>query len=82
MRRHKRLLLGAVTIFVLTFPAAAQTYEVLYAFTGTNGDGATPLGKLLPVGTDFYGTTNSVVTSAGCASRAAAPSFGSTHRTR
>jgi hypothetical protein len=59
MRRYKRLLIGAVTIFVLTLPAAAQTYEVLHAFTGTNGDGAHPLGKLLPVGADFFGTTNS-----------------------
>ena len=59
MRRYERLLIGAVTILVLTFPAAAQTYEVLYAFTGANGDGAFPLGKLLPVGADFYGTTNS-----------------------
>jgi uncharacterized repeat protein (TIGR03803 family) len=41
----------------LTRIAAAQTYEVLHTFTGTNGDGSTPHGTLVQVGSDFYGTT-------------------------
>jgi len=52
MARYRGLLFGGSTILALTFPAAAQTYEVLHAFTGANGDGAFPLGKMLPVGVD------------------------------
>ena len=44
MARYKGLLLGASTILALTFPAAAQTHEVLHAFAGANGDGAFPGG--------------------------------------
>ncbi|HEX4441094.1 MAG TPA: choice-of-anchor tandem repeat GloVer-containing protein [Thermoanaerobaculia bacterium] len=37
--------------------ASAQVYQVLHTFTGTNGDGSTPSGTLIQIGSDFYGTT-------------------------
>ena len=37
--------------------ARAQTYEVIHAFTGENGEGSRPRGTLLRVGDELYGTT-------------------------
>jgi hypothetical protein len=53
--RRPSLLLSAALAVGLCLPARAQTYEVIHVFLGT--DGSSPLGTLLPVGTDFYGTT-------------------------
>ena len=56
-RRLRILFLAGAALAARDLPARAQTYqyEVIHAFSGT--DGSTPLGTLLPVGTDFYGTT-------------------------
>ncbi len=56
MRRTRALLIVALAMGIRG-GLRAQTYEVIHAFSGT--DGAMPFGKLLPVGTDFYGTTDS-----------------------
>jgi uncharacterized repeat protein (TIGR03803 family) len=57
MRTSRRLALAGAVSVALRVHALAQAYEVLHVFSGT--DGAMPLGKLLEVGTDFYGTTAS-----------------------
>jgi uncharacterized repeat protein (TIGR03803 family) len=47
----------AVLAIAIAPPARAQTYEVLHTFTGADPDGAQPLGTLLAVGNELYGTT-------------------------
>ena len=56
MRRLPVLLVAAASGVVGCLPIHAQTYEVIHAFS--IDDGSSPLGTLLRVGTDFYGTTD------------------------
>ena len=57
MRRSRAILLVLALAAGARGLLRAQTYEVIHAFSET--DGAMPLGRLLQVGTDFYGTTDS-----------------------